>query len=490
MCGIVGMVGDITHEMRTKIFRDLLDVCQLRGRDSTGVIKVTKEQEYTWAKQVGVPSILCDSRMYENTIEKGDAIALIGHCRAKTIGEVNAKSAHPFDYPDEGICGVHNGTLRNHHSLDGYNYQKVDSEVLYGHLAKNGVDETFSKVDGAFTCVWWDDTDKTVNFIRNDERPLWFTWSADYRVMFFASEPWMFGAIQRKIKLWEGDDADGKNKFYELPVMQHWSFKINPKAGVKDKVLTMNQPRKVLKKVTPPFSHNRGSYGGSVYRNGSVWVEDSEGNYSRVLEKAPESKANVSENNNAVSNANNGNKTGGEVTNPFAKSGDSTPEDLQKALQKLQEKSPEATSSPLSNVTFLTNSARKSGSSTETTSTKCSSRKILSLPDRNSTSNQQTSKGGASPSSAGFCTTSSRNSSTGNKEGVSFRTVAGIDYITDNRTGREWNVDELLVNTGGSCSFCKEEVDDLKKIAHFLDAKRFVCTSCVTPPYLQIASCC
>jgi len=133
MCGIVGIAGKITHQAKNVVFKDFLDVCQVRGRDSTGVIKVRddKDQSYTWVKSVGTPSSLFDFRKYETEIERGDAVALVGHCRHKTSGEVSVKNAHPFDFPDEGIIGVHNGTLRNQHTLDGHHYSKVDSEILY-----------------------------------------------------------------------------------------------------------------------------------------------------------------------------------------------------------------------------------------------------------------------------------------------------------------------------------------------------------------------
>lgn len=44
MCGIVGIAGKITHQAKNVVFKDFLDVCQVRGRDSTGVIKVRDDR--------------------------------------------------------------------------------------------------------------------------------------------------------------------------------------------------------------------------------------------------------------------------------------------------------------------------------------------------------------------------------------------------------------------------------------------------------------
>ena len=119
----------------------------------------------------------------------------------------------------------------------------VDSEVMYAHLAKHGAQETFSTIEGAFACVWWNDKEKTLNFIRNSERPLYFTWSEDCRMMFWASEPWMFAAVERKVKLWDG--GKDKKKIIPLPENQLWSFKINANAKGDEKVLNMRPVKKI-----------------------------------------------------------------------------------------------------------------------------------------------------------------------------------------------------------------------------------------------------
>ena len=149
MCGIVGMAGDISLK-DLEIFEDLLDVCQLRGRDSTGVVRVNRQgTDYTWAKQVGPPTYLLDSRDYHRKISQAGMSVLIGHCRHKTIGNLDRASAHPFDIEEHGIVGVHNGTLKNYYSFPQHKTGNVDSLTLYERIAQEGPEVTFSEAEGA-----------------------------------------------------------------------------------------------------------------------------------------------------------------------------------------------------------------------------------------------------------------------------------------------------------------------------------------------------
>lgn len=489
LCGLIGMAGDISYQLRN-LFRDFLDVCQVRGRDSTGVVRVNKDLDYNWAKQVGPPSFLCDTKEYDKLMT-GDCMVLIGHTRSKTSGEVTRRNAHPFDYPDQGIIGVHNGTLRGHHNLDGYQYQKVDSDVLYGHLALNGAQETFNKIQGAYACVWWDNNEKTLNFIRNNERPLWFTWTKDKKVMLWASEIWMFSALSRKIELWEGEkDEDNKvvtSPFYQLPVDAWWRFRPEPKPTAGGSYIVM-RPILVIEKPKPQVSV-RPVNNGWRETSGGAWVRE--------------------------------NENGGEVTNPFYQaretllarmlaaqdSGDPIDDDLpwelgeypglggfelamalddereanRKKASNDEVKPPKGirpveTNSPLSNVSFLKDSLAQRGCSTGSTSTKQSSRNVLSLREKTSRDCPSSSNGEPCGGSALLSRRLHR------LNGVSFRTVAGLNYITQNSTGTEWSEVEFAHATGGECSFCHNKVDNLKEVGTILGKDSFICKSCLKEP--------
>lgn len=456
MCGLIGVAGNVSAQVKNSLFKDMLDVCQTRGRHATGVIKVDDDLDYGYIKNVGPPAMLFDRRSYSDIVETGNAAALIGHCRHKTSGDNDTASAHPFDYEDEGIIGVHNGTLRSYHDLDTHNFKKVDSEVLYGHLAMNGPEETFNKIEGAWACVWWNDKNKTLNFIRNKERPLWFTWNEDCSMMFWASEIWMFGAISRKIKLWDGGKAD--SPYVELPVDTMWSFNIDPKAKKDEKPLTMKTPHKIeaKKPVVRGYQGNRNtSRGGNSWRNGDDWYE-ANGVWTRKGLAGPNADK------------------GGEVTNPFPKDG------LNDDVSDIG-REPEQSNTQIGNVSFIHNSPKQSDTGADTKLSKKSTRSILSLPERTSGTCQQGNNGG-------------RLNASGKRQDntilnlpkplnpVSLRTVAGMDYITDEKSKKEFGVLQFEENTGGKCCFCKQPVGDLQEVAEFLNEKQFLCTSCVEEP--------
>lgn len=190
MCGIVSIVGDITVK-EENIFKDMLQMDVIRGKDSTGVISVNVTGKVDTVKALGSPQELMDMRKFD-TLMRGKHTALIGHNRAATIGGVTKNNAHPFQL--EHITGVHNGTLRNKYLLPDAADFEVDSENLYHAISLNGLKETIGKVNGAYTLAYVDSKENTVNFLRNDERPLWFASSTTTKTQIFASERWMIQA--------------------------------------------------------------------------------------------------------------------------------------------------------------------------------------------------------------------------------------------------------------------------------------------------------
>src|SRR6185369_11244015 len=194
MCGLVGMAGDLnaSHE---KIMKDLLVFDTVRGVDSTGVCYVSKHNdEVKIAKQIGNPFELFDQKSFDKA-SNGLQKVMIGHNRYATSGAISRSNAHPFDVGK--IVGVHNGTIKNKWNLHNHMDFKVDSENLYHHIQEKGLTDMLDKADGAWALVWWNKEDKTVNFLRNKERPLFFSSStdakgeADGKTIFWASEAWM-----------------------------------------------------------------------------------------------------------------------------------------------------------------------------------------------------------------------------------------------------------------------------------------------------------
>lgn len=165
----------------------MLIVDSIRGSDSTGFV-TAKGDESTVFKIAGDPYFAKENKTYDRTLMKA-ANVLIGHNRYATTGKITRLNAHPFDFPN--VVGVHNGTLTNKWALpDGHTFD-VDSEALYNAIDTLGVAPAIGKALGAWSLVWFNKKQKTINFLRNDERPMSLCFSEDKKTLFFASEAHM-----------------------------------------------------------------------------------------------------------------------------------------------------------------------------------------------------------------------------------------------------------------------------------------------------------
>lgn len=149
-------------------------------------------------KRRGTPWDLFDSREYASTINKL-TYGLIGHNRYATQGKVNQNNAHPFEFED--VVGCHNGTLRGQHRLPDHTRFEVDSENIYYAIQTEGLDETLSKLDGAYALSFWDKRTEDFVLLRNDERTLYYAFTKDGKTMFWASEDWMLHVALSKANI-------------------------------------------------------------------------------------------------------------------------------------------------------------------------------------------------------------------------------------------------------------------------------------------------
>lgn len=215
MCGHVGSAGNISFK-HEKVFKTLLILDSLRGIDSTGVAVVNRKGEVKIAKSVGNPFILMDTKRFDRAMQ-GFNCVMIGHNRYATQGSVSDRNAHPFDF--DTLVGAHNGTLRNKHVLDNHTDYDVDSENLYHHMDKNGVEDTIHKLDGAWCLIWFNKDEGTLNFLRNKERPLHMCYTNDGETLFWASEKWMLSVALSR-------EAVEHQDIFELPVDSWWKMEV------------------------------------------------------------------------------------------------------------------------------------------------------------------------------------------------------------------------------------------------------------------------
>lgn len=142
------------------------------------------------------PEFVQDANVLKSLKEAKDhSNILIGHNRHATKGSVNFECTHPF--AASHITLVHNGTLFNHKSS--LADTEVDSNAIAISFSKIGVKETLKKIDGAFALIWHDESNNTVNIVRNDERPLHYIKTKDR--FFIASEAQMLEWVVGRNKI-------------------------------------------------------------------------------------------------------------------------------------------------------------------------------------------------------------------------------------------------------------------------------------------------
>lgn len=222
LCGLVGMVGWIGPKekaaMKLLTYFDII-----RGEHSTGYAVLSSDDEISVMKEVGPPGFLFTREEFteKGVLKETMPKFIMGHNRYATAGAINAGNAHPFICGD--IVGCHNGTLNteNLKDLPDYDKYEVDSEALFSSINQIGLKETINLTAKAWSLTFYNKKDNTLNFIRNDERPMCYVWSADKRTMFWASESWMLKQALAAVKL------PVEDTIYVTSVDMHYSIDLS-----------------------------------------------------------------------------------------------------------------------------------------------------------------------------------------------------------------------------------------------------------------------
>jgi len=163
MCGIFGVITTekgFNHGKIKKITQNLLKVSESRGKESSGVAVLSKEEIYVL--KLAMPAHdLTSSKEFEKLFST-DIIAAIGHARLVTNGSLEDNRNNQPVIKD-GIVGIHNGIVVNvdnlwkaHHDLK--RLYEVDTEVILS-LVRNFYAQTsnlaeairlaFDQIEGA-----------------------------------------------------------------------------------------------------------------------------------------------------------------------------------------------------------------------------------------------------------------------------------------------------------------------------------------------------
>lgn len=269
MCGLVGVAGRVTPEAK-KAFKRLLELDTIRGPHSTGVMFVRSGMIATDSgahvvKKMGTPWELFQTKPWDENYGKENRV-LMGHNRWATTGAINALNAHPFEF--KNIIGSHNGTLRNQALLDDHKQFDVDSENLYYHMDKHGLDDTLMKTHGAFALTWWDKRDNTINFIRNTERTLFYVKSESGETLFWASEDWML-----RVALTGAGVKYGKNSVKMFCELNHYKLEVPACSNyVNNKLKEMECVKKEV--YSPPVVKQSSHHGVTAQNSTSARLAD------------------------------------------------------------------------------------------------------------------------------------------------------------------------------------------------------------------------
>ena len=197
MCGIFGYIlKKQKHQDIEGVIRDLCFVGTLRGFDSTGFAfgnnKTTNIQ-----KTLSPGHDTIHLPMFKNIISNIKTYNyFIGHHRKATKGSITIENAHPFNH--NHITLVHNGGVYSlinlYEKLQNFKNFATDSETICHALsiAKDPL-SVLPRIQGAYCLVWYNEREKTINIVRNNERPMsiailknGYIFASEYEMLRFA----------------------------------------------------------------------------------------------------------------------------------------------------------------------------------------------------------------------------------------------------------------------------------------------------------------
>lgn len=286
-----------------------------RGTDSTGFAAIRSSGDVKLSKINSHPLDLFEMSRFKEALNGHSSEVFLGHNRSATRGKTSTFNAHPFAFGK--IVGAHNGTLSAHttnllEEKVGEKFE-VDSMAIFANIDQFGLEETIELMRespvgtclDAWALVFYNTEERTLNFIRNKERPMWYSYSEDFKKVFWASE---WPMIDAAVALSPGADklyasppnAEGKSyRFFSMEEDIHYKFDVGElKKGSTERPKPM--AKKIAGKGTGPVSvvrtpdpFQRNPVTGDYSRQGSTTIGGQTTHSAPLLPKKKEEGNNV-----------------------------------------------------------------------------------------------------------------------------------------------------------------------------------------------------
>lgn len=224
MCGIFAVYsrrdfGFMDKEKLKTLVQSLALMTQVRGTDAFGGFTVLKNGEALFYKEKYCSSYSANTNEWRALVDKCFATgrAIVGHCRAATVGNLEVEGAHPHQVGSTLL--VHNGTLRQ-----GWRKWIVDDKHDTDSLClTRAIDEkglaAFEDISGAYACIWHDAKTNTLKIARNTERPLVVYQDSDYLIVSSELAILLASLMRAGIKHTEGSFVEvASNVCYSLDI--------------------------------------------------------------------------------------------------------------------------------------------------------------------------------------------------------------------------------------------------------------------------------